>query len=146
MDQVRDRHKVPDIPSDLTAAAVWFLPCKAQSCRGQGRVAHAPTSRRATGVTPGNKQIKPLERANGRAEEVNNMSPALRCLAVSSLLSSQTRALRREPVSVQMCQIKGHHVCGPHGDSLEEEKNLPAKDWRTDAGMRLVCEMSLHRD
>lgn len=50
------------------------------------------------------------------------MSPALRCLAVSSLLSLQRGALQREPVSVQMCQIKGHHVCGPHGDSLEEKK------------------------
>lgn len=68
-------------PCSFKAGSGWralSLPCKARSCRERGRAAHAPTSHTATGVTPGNKQIKPLEWVNGGVEEVTNMSPALR--------------------------------------------------------------------
>lgn len=59
---------------------------------------------------------------NGRVEDVNNI-PALRCSAVSSLfLSFHRQAPRRRAASVQMCQIKGQRVCGPHGDSLKKKK------------------------
>lgn len=77
------RYKIPDIRSKLSAAGVRFLPCKAQSCRGQGRVAHAPTLHTAAGVTPGNKQIKPLEWVSewrSRRSQQHESSPSVsRC-------------------------------------------------------------------
>lgn len=134
------QYKIPDILSKLTAAGVRFLPCKAQSCRGQGRIAHAPTLHTAAGVTPGNKQIKPLEWVNEGAEEVNNMSPARRCLAVNILfLSLPIWALRtRERTDVP--DQRSWSVWSPWwfiGEKKKKKKNI-LQGLADNASQRLV--------
>lgn len=122
--QCSTRSQSPEVLPSRQPPECVFLPCRARSCRRQGRAAHAPTWRTATGVTPGNKQIKLVERVNGGGEGGTTI-PALRCLAVSHrLLWFGVPALGRGAASGQMRQIKGHAVCSPHGDSLKKKKNI----------------------